>query len=91
MSNVSTFVKSIIMLASQAGMRDNGTRLVMVQKTVDDCAASVTHSKEKYARLDTLLAEVKKQPQGRPDEVQFLADVKDTIIIKKRHIGDLAA
>jgi hypothetical protein len=90
MSNIKSFADSIVILASPAGARDNGTRLLKVQQLVDECVRLAGDSEEQLAALEALSANVKSKLQDRADTRDFLAEIADTVDTKRRHIQEAA-
>jgi hypothetical protein len=89
MSNVKSFVDSIVMLASQAGARDNGTRLMTVDKTIRDCLQQGNSLDSQLDLLNQLKSGV--ETALKIDDSVFLGEVVDMIDTKARHLRDAGA
>jgi hypothetical protein len=92
MSNAKSFADSIVLLTSQTGARDSGTRLLMLQKLVNECARGAGDDlTEQLAALDALNADLAVVLKNRTDIGDFLTDIADTVATKRRHIQDALA
>jgi hypothetical protein len=86
-SELRSYVESVLALASPAGDRDSGTRLIMVEKAIADCLRPVgPDPKKQLERLETFDTEVRNALQRHPNAAGFLVEVAELIATQKRHL-----